>query len=153
AGASRAFLTSVAFSFEATHSSAAFGPLLLGCAFAVLVSRMLMKESIMTEKLSRKGVRVPSDDEADPLPGRLVATAMISHPLTVPANMPVRELAETITGPHDPWNRARLFPITDQGKLVGVISRADLLATPADPGDATVIEFGSTDIHTVHPDD
>lgn len=153
AGASRAFLTSVAFSFEATHSSAAFGPLLLGCAFAVLVSRMLMKESIMTEKLSRKGVRVPSDYEPDTLAGRTVESAMISNPLTVPADMPVKDLLEKINGNQNPWNRARLFPIVENGKLVAVISRADILAVAVGSNDANVSAIGNRDVHTVHPND
>ena len=153
AGCSRAFLTSVAFSFEATHSSAAFGPLLLGCAFAVLVSRMMMAESIMTEKLSRKGVRVPSDYVPDTLAFRTVASAMMSEPLTVPAGMTVGDLLGKITGTQSPWNRARLFPITDRGTLVGVISRSDILAVPAGSLDAEVIEVGTRNVHTVHPED
>ncbi len=153
AGASRAFLTSVAFSFEATHSSAAFGPLLLGCAFAVLVSKMLMKESIMTEKLSRKGVRVPSDYEPDALATRTVESAMISEPLTVSAGMSVRELSDRISGQQDPWNRARLFPIVQDGKLVAVISRADVLAVPGNSLEASVLDVGTRSVHTVHPGD
>ncbi len=153
AGCSRAFLTSVAFSFEATHSTAAFGPLLLGCAFAVLVSRLMMKESIMTEKLSRKGVRVPSDYEPDLLAGKTVASAMLRDPLTVPSEMTVGELTGKITGTRDPWNRARLFPITDGGKLVGVISRSDILAVSAGSMDMPVLEVGTVDVHTARPED
>lgn len=153
AGASRAFLTSVAFSFEATHSSAAFGPLLLGCAFAVLVSRIMMKESIMTEKLSRKGVRVPSDYEPDALAGRSVESSMIANPLTLPADMPVRDLLEKINGNHGPWSRARLFPILVDGKLVAVVSRADILAVPAGSMDLSAAEIGTSEVHTVHPGD
>ncbi len=153
AGASRAFLTSVAFSFEATHSSAAFGPLLLGCAFAVLVSRILMKESIMTEKLSRKGVIVPSDYEPDALAGRTVESAMISNPLTIPAVMPLRDLLEKINGSQDPWNRVRLFPIIENGMLVAVISRADILAASGGSMDILAADIGNRDVHVVHPDD
>eukprot|EP00903_Cladosiphon_okamuranus_P003927 g3925.t1 len=153
AGASRAFLTSVAFSFEATHSTAAFGPLLLGCAFAVLVSRILMKESIMTEKLSRKGVCVPSDYEADPLSSRSVASVMISDPLTVPADMRVKTLLEKITGNESPWNRARLFPVVDAGKLVAVVSRADVLEISAGSLDVCTAEIANTVVHTVYPED
>lgn len=153
AGASRAFLTSVAFSFEATHSSAAFGPLLLGCAFAVLVSRMMMKESIMTEKLSRKGISVPSDYEPDHLASRTVRSAMIPHPLTVPSTMSVKELVDQITGPQNPWNRARLFPVINQGKLVAVVNRADILAVPTDSLEIPVIDIGTREIYTVFPED
>lgn len=154
AGASRALLTSVAFSFEATHSSAAFGPLLLGCAVAVLVSRLLMKESIMTEKLARKGVRVPADYEPDALAHRTVASAMIPHPLTVPPEMRVGELAERISGEDELWNRLRTIPIVDgAGCLLGIISRADVLAAMTAAPDASVLDAGVARPWTIHPEE
>lgn len=154
AGASRAFLTSVAFAFEATHSSAAFGPLLLGCAFAYLVSSQLMEESIMTEKLARKGVKVPSDYEPDALHSRSVSSVMILEPLTVPPELGVNELAERISGPWPRWNVARLFPIVSEDSvLLGVISRADVLAALQDSPDLTVLEAGTGVPVTIHPDE
>jgi CBS domain-containing protein len=152
AGASRAFLTSVAFSFEATHSSAAFGPLLLACAFAVLVSRMLMKESIMTEKLSRQGVRVPSDYGPDELSTATVSSVMLTDPLTISPQMTLGELLQKITGPETPWNRARLFPIVEDGVLLGVVGRADVLAAVEEAGETEVLAIGSRNPHYVHPD-
>ncbi|MFT3991375.1 MAG: chloride channel protein [Luteolibacter sp.] len=129
AGASRAFLTSVAFSFEATHSSSAFGPLLIGCAFAVLISRWLMKETIMTEKLSRQGIVVPNDYQPDPLTCLSVASSMNPAPLTISPDMTIQDLVEKITNGPNEWQLARLFPIISENRqLVGIISRADVLA-------------------------
>ncbi len=68
AGASRAFLTSVVFAFETTWQVTALLPVLAACAVAVAVSRALMTETIMTEKLARRGLRVPSDYIATPSP-------------------------------------------------------------------------------------
>ena len=153
AGASRAFLTSVAFSFEATHSSTAFGPLLLGCAFAVLVSRLLMKESIMTEKMAQKGVKVPEDYEPDPLLAHPVSSAMVHDPLTIPPHMLVRELADLITGEEQRWHLARLFPIVENSVLLGVISRADVLAAMQAAPETTVMEAGVSQPFTIHADD
>ncbi|MFD2257348.1 chloride channel protein [Luteolibacter algae] len=156
AGASRAFLTSVAFSFEATHSSAAFGPLLLGCAMAVLVSRWLMKESIMTEKLSRAGVRVPSDYAPDVLAGQIVGNVMLNEVLTVPPGMSLQALLHKVNGDLSPWNRARLFPIVnEQGILCGVVSRADILAAARHPlkNALTVLEVGTEEVYSVSPTD
>ncbi len=152
AGISRALLASVAFGFEATHSTAAFGPLLLGCAVAVLVSRLAMHESMMTEKLARKGVKVPSDYEPDVLHGFTVAQAMLRHPLTLSPSETVSALAERIAGTAPGWSTARLFPITDEaGVLLGVISRADVLAAVQAAPAATVLEAGVERPVVAHP--
>ena len=59
AGASRALLTSVVFAFEATREPSGILPLLGGCAAAYLVSGLLMRNTIMTERIVRRGVTVP----------------------------------------------------------------------------------------------
>lgn len=59
AGASRALLASVVFAFETTHQQYGVLPLLGGCTAAYLISHLAMKETIMTEKLARRGVKVP----------------------------------------------------------------------------------------------
>ena len=58
-GASRAVLTSTIFAMEATGAHFGIAPLLLGNAAAYLFSLMLMKETIMTEKIARRGIKVP----------------------------------------------------------------------------------------------
>jgi H+/Cl- antiporter ClcA len=65
AGSSRAFLTSVIFAYEATHQQSALLPLLSGCASAYLISSLLMRNTIMTEKIARRGITVPSEYSAD----------------------------------------------------------------------------------------
>lgn len=151
---SRAMLASVAFAFEATHSPTAFGPLLLGCAVAVLVSRLAMKESIMTEGLARKGIRVPQDYEPDPLEAAAVGQVMHRDPLTVPPDLPVAELARRMTGDEPPWNQARFWPIVGgENVLLGVIARADVLAALREMPDARVLEAGVAAPVVVHPDD
>jgi H+/Cl- antiporter ClcA len=61
AGSSRAFLTSLIFAYEATHQQSALLPLLAGCAAAYLVSSLLMRNTIMTEKIVRRGIVVPAE--------------------------------------------------------------------------------------------
>lgn len=58
-GATRAVLTSTIFALEATGAHFGIAPLLLGNGAAYLISLLLMKETIMTEKIARRGVRVP----------------------------------------------------------------------------------------------
>ncbi|TAM47814.1 MAG: chloride channel protein, partial [Burkholderiaceae bacterium] len=55
AGSSRAFLTAIVFSFETTRQAACLLPLLGGCTAAYLISALLMRNTIMTEKIARRG--------------------------------------------------------------------------------------------------
>ena len=154
AGASRAFLASVAFAFEATHAVDSFGPLLLGCGAAVLVSRLLMQETIMTEKLARRGVRIPSDYEPDFLHGIRVSAVMETHPLTVAASELVSDVASRLGTPGSPWHDVRLIPVIDaEGGLLAIISRADLFAALDAAPETTVLDAGVRQPITVHADD
>jgi H+/Cl- antiporter ClcA len=61
AGASRALLASVVFAFETTRQPYGLVPLLGGCSAAYLVSALMMRNTIMTEKLARRGHHVPTE--------------------------------------------------------------------------------------------
>ena len=66
AGCSRTFLASVIFAFETTGQPAGLMPVFCGCAVAYLVS-CRARNSIMTEKIVRRGVKVPMEYSADHL--------------------------------------------------------------------------------------
>ncbi|HNF29280.1 MAG TPA: chloride channel protein, partial [Chitinophagaceae bacterium] len=72
AGASRAFLTSIVFALETTGQSNALLPLLATCTGAYCVSYLLMTNTIMTEKIARRGVQTPTSYEPDILDKTLV---------------------------------------------------------------------------------
>jgi len=61
AGASRALLASIVFAFETTRQPHALVPLLGACSISFLVSALLMRNTIMTEKLARRGHTVPTE--------------------------------------------------------------------------------------------
>ncbi len=61
AGASRALLASIVFALEGTQQIHAIVPIVGGVTLAYVASAMLMRTTIMTEKLARRGVEV---DEA-----------------------------------------------------------------------------------------
>jgi H+/Cl- antiporter ClcA len=64
AGASHATLASVVFAFETTRQPMGLLPLLAGSTAAYLVSCMLMRTSIMTEKIARKRQSLPAIETA-----------------------------------------------------------------------------------------
>ncbi|HUR79603.1 MAG TPA: chloride channel protein [Thermoanaerobaculia bacterium] len=128
AGASRALLASVVFAFETTLQPLGLLPLLGGCTAGYLASSLLMRNTIMTEKLARRGVRVPSEYAADYLDLINVADACSMDVMTAGANETLAELRERSASHQG-------FPVVDaKGELVGVITRRDIfdLSRPAD---------------------
>ena len=91
AGASRALLASVVFAFETTLQPMGLLPLLGGCAMSYLVSCVLMRNTIMTEKIARRGVRVPAEYMSDFLDQVLVRDAAAKNIIALPADKSVAE--------------------------------------------------------------
>jgi CBS domain-containing protein len=102
--------------------------------------------SIMTEKLTRRGLRIHTDFEPDVLHRVAVRETMSRDVPTIASSMTVNELARRIAQ-HDPvLTRHQGLPIVnDHGHLVGLITRGDLLqALEGDPeGNQTVFEAGT----------
>jgi H+/Cl- antiporter ClcA len=122
AGASRALLASVVFAFETTLQPLGMLPLLAGCTAGYLVSSMLMRNTIMTEKLARRGVRVPAEYHADYLDRILVSEACSRNVVTLRSDQTVDEVDTT---------SHQGFPVVDgDGHLLGVVTRRDFLKAP-----------------------
>ncbi|MGZ4034478.1 MAG: chloride channel protein [Bacteroidia bacterium] len=81
AGASRALLTSIVFAMETTSQSNALLPLLGACLASYFVSFFLMKNTIMTEKIARRGVKTPDSYEPDILEKITVKEVMNEYEL------------------------------------------------------------------------
>jgi len=126
AGASRALLTSVVFAFEATRQPLGLLPLLGGCAAAYLVSSLLMKNTIMTEKIARRGARVPDEYQADFLDTVLVHAKATRQVVAFRAIDTVAG-ARAFLASDDPGATHQGFPVLDEsGRLVGVFTRREL---------------------------
>ncbi|SHK97722.1 H+/Cl-antiporter ClcA [Chitinophaga jiangningensis] len=78
AGAARALLTAVIFAFEVTMQPHGLLPLLGACTASYFVSFFLMKGTIMTEKIQRRGVATPDAYEPDILQRLKAADVMAS---------------------------------------------------------------------------
>lgn len=152
--ASQALLAAAVFACETTGQGAALFPLLACCAVSVLVVRALGRTSIMTEKIERRGVSVPSQFSADVFEHTRVASVMATNPVTVNAGMPLAELAEKIAA-HDPALGSRqAHPVLDgEGRLAGIITRGDVIrAIETAPPNAVVLDYATTKLVCVGPD-
>jgi CBS domain-containing protein len=137
AGASRAFLTSVVFAFEITQQPHGLLPLLGACAAAYLVSGLMMRNTIMTEKIARRGVRVPAEYAADYLDQILVRDACSRDVVSLRATQPMSEVRAWLSA-GSVEARHQGFPVVnDDGQWLGVVTRRDLL-DPRVADEATV---------------
>jgi chloride channel protein, CIC family len=131
AGASRAVLASIVFAFETTRQPIALLPLLVGGITAHFLSSLLMRNSIMTEKIARRGIHVSSDYGVDLLDQLLVRDRATSQLVTLSADSSSDEarawLASGAAGAEHQG-----FPIVDaSGSLAGVLTLRDLMGAPS----------------------
>ena len=125
-GASRAFLTSVVFAFETTQQPHGLLPLLGACAAAYLVSGLLMRNTIMTEKIARRGVRVPSEYASDYLDQIMAGDACSRDVVSLQATQTLGDVRQWLMEDH-PAARHQGFPVLDaNNQLLGVVTRRDL---------------------------
>lgn len=127
AGASQALLTSVVFAFETTLQPVALLPLLAGCTAAYFVSSLLMSETIMTEKIARRGVLVPSDYSPDILSQMLVRDTATYDVTSLDASSTLGDVRSWIAqGGSDSGHHN--FPVVNgDGQLLGMITWRDLV--------------------------
>ena len=125
AGASRAFLTSVVFAFETTLQPHGLLPLLIGSVLAFWVSCVLMPDSIMTEKITRRGVTVPTNYLASPL-DRLRARDAL--PPKVPVIRTEQTVAEALllAPPPKSGEKSYLVVVDSSHHAVGILDFAEL---------------------------
>jgi H+/Cl- antiporter ClcA len=125
AGASQALLASVVFAFETTLQPFSLLPLLGGCSVAYLTCRLLMRNSIMTEKIARRGLPVVSDYSADMLASTLVGGFASRQVVSLRSSQTLGEVrawaASAVAGNHNG------FPVLDEhNHLAGVVTRKDI---------------------------
>ncbi|HJT73094.1 MAG TPA: chloride channel protein, partial [Chitinophaga sp.] len=94
AGSARALLTSIVFAFETTLQPHGLLPLLGACTASYFVSFFMMKSSIMTEKINRRGVQTPDAYEPDILRELVVEEVMDKNIPSVTANESIRAVLE-----------------------------------------------------------
>jgi CBS domain-containing protein len=126
----RATFTSIVFVFELTRDYDVILPLMLATVVADLVARRLMRDSILTEKLTRRGLHVRHDYEVDQFRVRKAREIMTEEVETFPCTATVKAVrARFAEGGHSS------YPVMDDDRCIGTIARGDLLLDDPDPGD------------------
>jgi CBS domain-containing protein len=125
-GTMRSPLTAIIFAVELTHNFGALLPLATACAVAHATTVLLLRRSILTEKVARRGHRVMREYIVDPFETIRVGDVMARPAQTLPGELPVQQAVAFFTAPEPPPHRS--YPVVDtDGRFQGMVTRADVL--------------------------
>jgi H+/Cl- antiporter ClcA/CBS domain-containing protein len=144
--ATRATFTAIVFAFELTRDYNSILPLMLAAVIADLVSGALLDHGLMTEKLARRGLRVPRHYEPDVLRTTIVAQVMTRDVETLSPDSTIGEARRLFaSGSHS------AYPLVDdQHRCVGIVTRGDLLTEASD--DDQLKTIASANVVSVLPE-
>lgn len=155
-GTMRSPLTSMVFALELTQDLNLLPGLLVGCIAAHGVTVLLLRRSILTEKVARRGYHVMREYSVDPLTMVRVGEVMDRDAPIIPASMPLIELSERIAR-HDPEvsRHEGLLIVDENQQLTGIITRGDVVRALEQNGHGgtTVLDAASRDLIVAFPDD
>jgi H+/Cl- antiporter ClcA/CBS domain-containing protein len=154
-GASRAILTSIVFALEATMQESTLLPLIAGCSTAYLVSFAMMRTTIMTEKIKRRGIRMPENYRPDVLELKSVSDAMKGSRdetiLTIAGDQKIGAVIEKIRQGDSRYNKQSIVPVIADHFAVGVVHKEKLFIFGDE--NAAVSSVIEDKMYTVYPDD
>ena len=138
-GTMRSPFTGIVFALELTHDFNALLPLLVANVLAYAVSVLLLKRSILTEKVSRRGYHLSREYSVDPLEILFAREVMRTYVAAFTTATNVEEAANHLRPDHSPRGQ-HLYPVLDsEGRLAGVITRKDLRKLAAEHDGARAI--------------
>jgi H+/Cl- antiporter ClcA/CBS domain-containing protein len=123
-GVMRAPMTGALFAAELTNHLGALPETIAAASAAYAVSVLIMKRSILTEKIARRGRHVLREYTVDALEFLLAGQLMTPEPDTLQATMPVPDVLRFFADEAE----HRSYPVVDgDGRLLGLVSRTDAL--------------------------
>jgi H+/Cl- antiporter ClcA len=116
-------LTAIVFAFGLTHDSNALLPLLAATLVAHGFATVVMKRSIMTEKIARRGYHIYREYGVDPLERHYVDEVMSRTVEAIDADLTVRDALTTFFGAAQ---TRRAYPVVHDDVVLGVVDRTAL---------------------------
>jgi CIC family chloride channel protein len=127
-GVMRSPFTGVVFAVELTGRFDAVLPLIIGTGVAYGVSVLVLRRSVLTEKIARRGYHLTREYDVDPLETLFVDEVTEPRLVELESSVTVQEAADLVAGSPDALVQ-RLFPISDaDGVLLAVVSQNALAA-------------------------
>ncbi len=127
AGASRAILTSIVFLLETTAQPHALLPLIGACTAAYFVSFFLMKGSIMTERIERRGIRAPNAYKPDVLQNINVLNIMDTAPVLICIDNKIGDVKQWLMANISSYQNNLLIVTDKHENFVGYVETGKLL--------------------------
>src|SRR5690606_10961068 len=124
AGSARALLTSIVFAFETTMQPHGLLPLLGACTAAYFVSFFMMKGTIMTEKIQRRGILTPDAYEPDILQRMKVGEVMAYLTPQISIHQSINDVRKWVE--QNKPDRHMLVVKDENGNLAGLLRLKDL---------------------------
>jgi H+/Cl- antiporter ClcA/CBS domain-containing protein len=155
-GTMRSPFTATVFMLELTHDVGVLPAMFVGCVAADAVTVLLMKRSILTEKVARHGHHVMREYQVSPVHQHRVEDVMERQVPTVPANLPFETVFRQVADLDPLLARRHAWLIVDgEGRLAGVITRGDLIREldHGDDGERTVLDAGTQHPIVTYPDE
>src|SRR5579864_563944 len=132
AGAMGAPLMATVFAIELTRNVNMFLPLLLATIVAHAFTALALRRSILTEKISRRGLHLSREYAVDPLEIMFIREVMRTNVIALPATTTLASLRDSLNTEHGKSGQW-LYPIVDEKKaLVGVFTRRELQSLVTD---------------------
>ena len=123
-GTMRAPMTGALFAAELTNHLSALPETIAAGAAAHAISVLVMKRSILTEKIARRGRHILREYTVDALEFLLAGQLMTPDPKTLPGTMRIPEVLRFFAEEA----QHRSYPVVDEdGRLLGLVSRTDAL--------------------------
>jgi len=145
--ATQATFTAIVFVFELTRDYDVILPLMLATVVADLVYSAVNEDSLMTEKLRRRGLHIGRHYGVDPFTTARASDIMTTAVVTLPATATAGDARQRfVTGGHG------AYPIVDGERLVGIVARGDMLRDDS-PDDQRLVDSAGVEVVTVHPAD
>ncbi|MCC7264929.1 MAG: chloride channel protein [Candidatus Latescibacteria bacterium] len=153
-GTMRSPLTSIIFTLELTHDLNVMPALLVGSVAAHGVTVLLLRRSILTEKVARRGYHITREYAIDPLEQLRVGEVCDRDAPTVSQATTLGEFSDLLAQSDAPLTRHQGTLIVDgQGFLVGLLTRGDLMRGLQEDEGRTVLDAGSRELIVTYPDE
>ncbi|MCZ6689703.1 MAG: chloride channel protein [Planctomycetota bacterium] len=152
AGTTHAPISAIIILFEMTGDYRIILPLMLACVISTLLSNHILKESIYTLKLVRRGLNIRAGRDVDLLRSIRVEDVMEKDVQTLGENIPIHEVLD-----HFEESRHLTYPVVDsKGRLSGIVSYHDYAEALRDEALQNLVlvgEVATRTVITVHPED
>ncbi|HET9075641.1 MAG TPA: chloride channel protein [Acidimicrobiales bacterium] len=150
-GVTRSPFTAIIFAFELTHDANSLLALLIAATLSHLISVLVLKRSILTEKVARRGFHVMREYGVDPLEATFVREIMNTDVVSLEAGQPLGEVYESLPE-GSAERRQRLYPVFNpDGSLAGALPWSRLLDHRHD--DKTVADAMIRSVAVAYPDE